>query len=144
MSDPVPGAAPVVDQRTPPRGVLPRSTQTWVMGGLAVAIVGIIVIAGHPEPAKRSSTSPNPTTLPALSPDRLKEYQDRLRLLEERAHQQPTPVSPAASAAADDDTRPRTPASPDPLAEDRRRRAYESLFASNVVMSRRPEGQRLV
>jgi type IV secretory pathway VirB10-like protein len=144
MTDPVPGTTPVVDHRTPPRGVLPRSTQTWVMGGLAVAIVGIIVIAGHPEPAPRSSTSPSPTTIPALSPDRLKEYQDRLRLLEERAHQQPTPVSPAASAAAEDDTRPRTPASPDPLAEDRRRRTYESLFASNVVMSRRPDGQRLV
>jgi type IV secretion system protein VirB10 len=144
MADPIPGATPVVDQRTPPRGVLPRSTQTWVMGGLAVAIVGIIVIAGHPEPAKRPSTAASSTPMPALSPDRLKEYQDRLRLLEERAHQQTPPVSPqSASPRVDDDTRQRTSGSPDPLVEDRRRRAYESLFASNVVMSRRPEGQRL-
>lgn len=144
MADPVPGATPVVDQRTPPRGVLPRSTQTWVMGGLAVAIVAIIVIAGHPEPTKRPTTAVNPTTMPALSPDRLKEYQDRLRLLEERARQQTPPASPSASAAVDDESRPDTPTSPDPLAEDRRRRAYESLFASNVVMSRRPQGQRLL
>ena len=145
MADPVPGSAPVVDQRTPPRGVLPRSTQTWVMGGLAVAIVGIIVIAGHPEPAKRTTTGVSPTALPAPSPDRLKEYQDRLRLLEERAHQPAPPaLAPTSSAVEDDEARQRTPAAPDPLVEDRRRREYESLFATNVVLSRRPEGQRLV
>ena len=143
MADPVPGAAPVVDQRTPPRGVLPRSTQTWVMGGLAVAIVGIVVIAGHPEPAKRPIPGVSPTAIAAPSPDRLKEYQDRLRLLEERAHQQAPTPAPTTTAVDDADSRQRTPAAPDPLAEDRRRRAYESLFASNVVMSRRPEGQRL-
>ena len=145
MADPVPGAAPVVDQRTPPRGVLPRSTQTWVMGGLAVAIVGIIVIAGHPEPAKRPTTGVSPGAMAAPSPDRLKEYQDRLRLLEERAHQQAPPASaPTSVAGEDDETRSRTPAAPDPLVEDRRRREYESLFATNVVLSRRPEGHRLV
>ena len=145
MADPVPGAAPVVDQRTPPRGVLPRSTQTWVMGGLAVAIVGIIVIAGHPEPAKRQASAVSPPAMAAPSPDRLKEYQDRLRLLEERAHQQATPdASPTPVARVDADAPTRTPASPDPLVEDRRRREYESLFATNVVISRRPEGQRLV
>lgn len=144
MADPVPGVSTVIDQRTPPRGVLPRSTQTWVMGGLAVVIVGIIVLAGHPEPAKRSAAV-SPTAMTAPSPDRLKEYQDRLRLLEERARQQaPRPAPPASAAVEDDDTRPRTPAAPDALAEDRRRRAYESLFATNVVMSRRPGGQQLL
>ena len=75
MADSVPGTTPVVDQRTPPRGVLPRSTQTWVMGGLAVAIVAIIVIAGHPEPSKRTTTTVNPSAMQAPSPERLKEYQ---------------------------------------------------------------------
>ncbi len=144
MADPVPGAAPVIDQRTPPRGVLPRSTQTWVMGGLAVAIVAIIVIAGHPEPSKRTTTV-GPTAMQAPSPERLKEYQDRLRLLEERAHQQAPPAPTPTSTTRDDaDDRSRTPASPDPLAEDRRRREYESLFATNVVLSRRPDSQRLI
>ena len=53
MADTVPGAAPVIDQRTSPRGVLPRSTQTWLMAGLAVGVLGIIVFAGHQEPAAR-------------------------------------------------------------------------------------------
>jgi type IV secretion system protein TrbI len=145
MADPAPGTAPFVDQRTPPRGVLPRSTQTWVMGGLAVAIVAIIVIAGRPEAAKRPTTTVTPSAMQPPSPERLKEYQDRLRLLEERAHQQAPPLPTPTSAPRDDaDDRGRTPASPDPLREDRRRREYESLFATNVVLSRRPDGQRLI
>ena len=145
MGDPVPGTAPVIDQRTPPRGVLPRSTQTWVMVGLAVVILAIIVIAGHPEPAKRPSNATATAALPALSPERLRDYQDRLRLLETRARQE-VPAAPTSSSPSrfDPDDRERTPAPPDPLAEDRRRRDYESLFASNVIMSRRPDGQRLV
>jgi type IV secretion system protein VirB10 len=39
-------------------------------------------------------------------------------------------------------TEPRANTPQDPIAADRRRREYESLFASNVVLSRRPEGQR--
>ena len=33
------------------------------------------------------------------------------------------------------------PAAVDPLVAERQRRDYESLFASNVVLSRRPDGQ---
>ena len=144
MADPVPGTAPVVDQRTPPRGVMPRRTQTWVMVGIAVLILAIIMIAGHPEPPKRPNTAAATAAVPALSPERLRDYQDRLRLLETRARQE-APVAPAASTTTrvDPDEREKTAAAPDPLAEDRRRRNYESLFASNVIMSRRPDGQRL-
>ena len=53
----------------------------------------------------------------------------------------PTPTSAPPNDA---DDRGRTPASSDPLREDRRRREYESLFATNVVLSRRPDGQRLI
>jgi type IV secretion system protein VirB10 len=37
---------------------------------------------------------------------------------------------------------PQSAPAPDPLVAERKRREYESLFASNVVLSRRPEGQR--
>lgn len=145
MADPVPGAPPVVDQRTPPRGVLPRRVQTWLMVGLAIGILAIIVFAGHPDPApRRAPLASQPVTAP--SPERLRDYQDRLRLLDERARQQasqpqaatPMPRPPYDEPAAT------APPPPDPIVEERRRRDYESLFATNVVMSRRPEGQRLV
>src|SRR5438093_10556455 len=142
MADTTPGTAPVSDNRLAPRGVLPRGTQTWLMVGLAVGILGIIVFAGHPEPAARTSAAATPAAL-APQPDRLRDYQDRLRALDERARLQaatdPRPMIPqpayeqSATAAA----------SPDPLEADRKRREYESLFSSNVVMSRRPEAQQL-
>jgi type IV secretory pathway VirB10-like protein len=146
MADVDPGTAAVKDHRVAPRGVLPRNTQMWLMVGLAVTIIGIIVFVGHPEPVSR----PGPVTAAAPaapSPDRLRDYQDRLRVLDERARQQAAADSltpkvpprlddqpPAASSAA----------TADPLREDRKRREYESLFASNVVMSRRPDGQQLM
>src|SRR5436190_1828094 len=49
------GSAPVRDHRDPPRGVLPRHVQMWVMAGLAIVIVLIILIAGRPEPVARTA-----------------------------------------------------------------------------------------
>lgn len=48
---------------------------------------------------------------------------------------EPPSVSPAYAE-------PQTAAAEDPLAAERRRREYESLFASNVVLSRRPDAER--
>src|SRR5262245_61789001 len=146
MADVEPGAAAVTDHRVAPRGVLPRNTQTWLMVGLAVTIVGIIVFVGHPQPVARPGVA---TTAPpvAPSPDRLREYQDRLRILDERARQQAA-IDPLASRTPSPTQDPPTAApsagASDPLQQDRKRREDESLFSSNVVMSRRPDGQQLV
>src|SRR5207244_1337145 len=78
MADTAPGTAPLSDNRVAPRGVLPRGTQTWLMVGLALGILGIIVFAGHPEPAKRTASAATPAAL-APQTDRLRDYQDRLR-----------------------------------------------------------------
>jgi type IV secretion system protein VirB10 len=143
MADTAAGAAPLTDNRLSPRGVIPRGTQTWLMVGLAVGILAIIVFAGHPEPTGRhASTTPASEAL-TPQPDRLRDYQDRLRALDERARLQAV-VDPRASIppAAYEPT-PTTSASTDPLEADRKRREYESLFSSNVVMSRRPAPQQL-
>ena len=119
--------------------MLPRRFQTWLMAGLALGIVLIILIAGQPEPPR------DPTQLPpapvAPNPDRLRDYQERLRAMEARQAlggqaAQPAPVKRHASRSR------AGPAPEDPIAADRKRREYESLFASNVVLSRRPEGER--
>jgi type IV secretory pathway VirB10-like protein len=143
MADSTPGTTPVSDHRVPPRGVLPRHAQTWLMLGLAVGILGIIVLTGDPEPAS-ATVSAAPAPVMAPSADRVRDYQDRLRVVDERARQQllvePTP-EPVISAPGYDHAR--APAASDPLVEERKRREYESLFASNVVLSRRPEAERL-
>ena len=52
-----PGPAPIKDHRVMPRGVLPRGFQTWLMAGLALGIVLIVLLTGHPEPPARPPPS---------------------------------------------------------------------------------------
>ena len=143
MSEPAaaPGAAPVSDRRPVPRGVVPRGFQTWLMVGLAAGIVLIILFTGQPEPSKPTvATSAAPA---APNPDRLRDYQERLRAMEARqaldAQAAATvPVAPIDPGYGE----PTAPPPEDPITADRKRREYESLFASNVVSSRRPEAER--
>lgn len=78
-----PGTAPVTDRRTPPRGVLPRNMQTWLMAGLAVGIVLVILLVGQPEPQTGASTAAVVPQTP--NADRVRDYQDRLRTMEAQA-----------------------------------------------------------
>ncbi|MBI4485753.1 MAG: TrbI/VirB10 family protein [Acidobacteria bacterium] len=143
MADSTPGTTPVTDHRVPPRGVLPRHAQTWLMIAVALGILGIIVFTGDPAPAA-STVAAAPAPVSAPNAGRLRDYQDRLRVLDERARQQvvtepePQPLTPPPAYGYD-----RTTGAPDPLVDERRRREYESLFASNVVLSRRPGADRL-
>jgi len=135
--DPPPAA--VMDHRPVPRGVLPRRVQTWVMAGVAVGMLMIMLIVGRPTAPARSPTTVTPVQ--PLSPDRLRDYQDRLRQLEAQAMRDPQPVAtPGVQPAPYDDPQPPPPQ--DPIAADRKRREYESLFANNVVLSRRPDNER--
>jgi type IV secretion system protein TrbI len=129
----------VTDHRPWPRGVMPRGVQTWLLAGLAVFMLLVMFLVGRPEPAPRqATTAPSPVTPTA---DRVRDYQERLRALESQTLAQlaetPAPVSdprvyeePAVAPPID------------PLVAERRRREYESLFASNVVLSRRPNSER--
>jgi type IV secretion system protein VirB10 len=131
-----PGAAPIHDQRSTPRGVLPRQLQMWLMVGLAVIILAIILFTGHAAPAPRASAVMRTVEPSLMPPDRIQAYQrqlaeDEARLRRELAQAPgstrggpPPPVSEASAT--------------DPIAEERRRRDYQSLFADNVALSRRP------
>lgn len=144
MADTSHGSAPVTDHRVPPRGVLPRNTQTWILLAVALVIMGVIVFTGHAEPAPRPSMASQTPAL-APSPERMRDYQDRLRLLDARGRERALQASATETQPVIQYEEPSGggSATPDALTEDRRRREYESLFASNVVMSRRPERQRL-
>src|SRR4029453_12529674 len=91
-----PAPPPVSDHRPVPRGVLPRGFQTWLMAGLALGIVLIILIAGRPEPpAAPGQTAPAPL---APNPDRLRDYQERLRAMEARQARETPAATPPAPA----------------------------------------------
>jgi type IV secretion system protein VirB10 len=144
MSDVVarPDVAPVTDRRPVPRGVLPRGMQTWLMVAIALGMLMVILFTGRAEPPARSAAVPT-SAPPQPNTDRVRDYQDRLRILESRAAQEARADAIAqqqAPALTRDDPPPVR--SEDPLVSERKRRDYESLFASNVVLSRRPESQR--
>ena len=133
------GTPAVSDHRPVPRGVLPRGFQTWLMAGLALGIVLIILIAGDSEPpGAPAQTAAAPL---APNPDRLRDYQARLRAMDAQqgreAHAETAPAAAQAPAME-----PSAPPPADPIAAERKRREYESLFASSVVLSRRPEAER--
>lgn len=134
--DPAPPA--VTDRRPVPRGVLPRGVQTWLMAGVAAGMLAIMLIVGRPDAPARPAQAAAPTQPP--SADRVRDYQDRLRLLEAQALRDGQPDVTAPAPVQYSDAAP--PATQDPVAVDRRRREYESLFASNVVLSKRPESER--
>ena len=94
MSDmPSSGSAPpdappptVTDRRPVPRGVLPRNVQTWVMVGVAVGMLAIMLVVGRPDPPERPAQAAAPAQPP--SADRVRDYQDCLRVLEAQALRQ--------------------------------------------------------
>ncbi|MGH9162621.1 MAG: TrbI/VirB10 family protein, partial [Vicinamibacteraceae bacterium] len=130
----------VTDRRPIPRGVLPRGAQTWIMAAIAVGMLVIMLVVGRPEPPAR--TKATPATAQAPTADRVRDYQEQLRALEAQALRETQTVAsePAPAAVAYDE--PPSAAAHDPVKAERKRREYESLFASNVVLSRRSEDER--
>jgi type IV secretion system protein VirB10 len=112
------------------------------MVAVAVVMLAIIVFTGRPTPPRSVTPVAPPTLVP--NAERLKEYQDRLRELDARMRDL-TPTAPRTeprlTPSTEDARQVRT--SGDPLVAERQRRAYDSLFASTVVLSRRPQAQRL-
>jgi type IV secretion system protein TrbI len=130
----------VTDNRPVPRGVLPRGVQTWIMVGIAVGMLAIMLLVGRSEAPVRTTPASAAEQVP--SADRVRDYQERLRAMEAQAlREAQVTAGTAPTMMGFQDPAPSAPP-PDPLQADRKRREYESLFASNVVLSRRPEGER--
>jgi len=132
-----PGAGPIRDHRTTPRGVLPRQLQTWLMVGLAVAILGIILVTGNTTPVPRTTPASGPPTPLGLPPDRIQAYQRQLAEDEARLRRELAAASATEPPQAAPNGTPSHEPAADPLADEQRRRDYQSLFADNVAFTRR-------
>jgi hypothetical protein len=110
------------------------------MAGVAIAMLAIMLIVGRPDPPVRPAQATAPVQPP--SADRVRDYQDRLRLVEAQAMRDAQAPVPAPGLQPPQNDGPQQQRPEDPIAAERRRREYESLFASNVVLSRRPEPER--
>jgi len=114
--------------------------QTWIMLAVAVGMLAVILLTGRREPPVRSVAAP--ATAPTPNPDRVRDYQDRLRALDARAVQEASTASLVQGPSRPAYDEPVAARAEDPIVAERRRRNYDSLFASNVVLSHRPEIQR--
>src|ERR1700730_10292430 len=145
MSDPTApradasGLASIITHRLTPSGVLPRRGQVWLMVGVAGGILAIILFTGNHDPAPpRTSAASSPAAL-APNPEQLRTYQRRLEAADTRPQAPPISLQdlrPSPRPADDGGLRDQgSTRAQDPIAEERRRREYESLFANSVVQS---------
>ena len=135
-----------------PLGILPKNTQAMVIAGIAVVMVGAIAFSGPSAPKIAKPALPSRA---AVDPNqaRIAEYRQRLdqearKLAAEQAQflqtrQQFAGVtgSEPAGAAAGTGPYPAGHTGENSIENDRRRRAYLSLFASNVALSYRRNNQ---
>jgi type IV secretion system protein VirB10 len=110
------------------------------MGSLALLVLVIILVTGRTEPADRPA--PAAAAPQTANPDRVRDYQDRLRSLETRIVQEAHVASVDTRPGSTSSDAPHTSPPADPIVAEKRRREYDSLFASNVVFSRRPASAR--
>ena len=139
----------VQDKAPKPEGLLPKNVQSWLLVGLAFLMVAIMWLTGgkKPQPA-RSASSAAPVAPPLeVNETKIAELQSRI---EELQRQQLVAQSALAQQTrlldGPQDSPPSQPsgATPsgeepheDPIQAERNRRAYVSLFASNVALSYR-------
>lgn len=144
---------PQIQEKAPkPQGLLPKNVQSWLLVGLAFLMVAIMWLTGGKKPqtpAKAGSSAPpvqapvevNETKIADLQ-NRIEELQ-RQQLVAQSALAQQTRLlgaqDPPSSAGqnpppgdGDGDSQ-----REDPIQAERKRRAYLSLFASNVALTYR-------
>ncbi len=154
MTEPVssPATQTIQDKAPKPPGLMPKNVQAWVMLGLAVLMVTIMWLTGGKKaPTTQKSGTPtvqNPAPL-EVNQAKIADLQNRIQELQREqqvALNQQTKFfgalqSESQTAAPAQITNPQPAAAPttDPIQDERRKRAYLSLFSSNVALSYRKD-----
>lgn len=147
-----PAATPIQDKAPKPPGLMPKNIQAWVMLGLAVLMVIIMWLTGgkkKPQNDPKSSVSTfQPAAQPEINEAQIAALQNRIQELQreqQTALKQQSkffdslPSAPQNSPPAQVSGPASEPAAPDPVQEEKKRRAYVSLFSSNVALSYRKD-----
>ena len=144
-------AAEIQEKAPKPQGLLPKNVQSWLLVALAFLMVAIMWLTGGKKPPAPTKTPA--TAVPAQVPlevneTKINELQSRIeqlqreqlvaqsalaqqtRLLGPAASQDAQTVEPQNASGNAPDQRPE-----DPIQAERKRRAYTSLFSSNVALT---------
>jgi type IV secretion system protein VirB10 len=140
-----------VEEKAPkPQGLLPKNVQSWLLIGLAFLMVAIMWLTGGKKSQAPTKTVPSAAAVQApleVNESKIAEMQNRIQdlqrqqlLAQSALAQQTRSLAVAAHDAAEPQqssaagaTEPRP--EEDPIQAERKRRAYVSLFASNVALS---------
>jgi len=147
-----------IQEKTPkPAGLLPKNVQSWLIIGLAVLMVAIMWLTGGKKPpaSPKANVSAQPVPLPAeVNETKIAELQNRIQelqreqLVAQNALTQQTRIlgaaqtgqPPAIGQSPQPDNgngQPQQQRPEDLIQAERKKRAYLSLFASNVALSYR-------
>jgi type IV secretion system protein VirB10 len=148
-----PAAQPIQDKAPKPPGLMPKNVQAWVMLSLALLMVIIMWFTGGKK-AQTAATSSTPgvqTPAPLeVNEGKIAELQSRIQDLQREqqialnqqnkffgALQSNAQTTATAQVANPTQPPPETPT--DPIQDERKKRAYLSLFSSNVALSYRKD-----
>jgi len=144
--------AEVQNKAPKPQGLLPKNVQSWLLVGLAFLMVAIMWLTGGKKPPAQTKTASG--ALPAQAPlevneTKINELQNRIEQLQReqlvaqsaltqqtRLLGNATPDSQQTEQQGGSGNLPEQRAE-DPIQAERKRRAYVSLFASNVALTYR-------
>ena len=147
--------SPVLDKAPKPPGLLPKNVQSWLLAGLAVLMVVIMWLTGGKKPPAPSRAIPAAPAVQApleVNEAKIVELQNRIQQLQREqivaqnalaqqshilgagAQDPPAGVSGAANNAPPERAE-------DAIQAERKKRAYLSLFSSNVALTYRKSPQ---
>lgn len=154
MTEPVnsPATQPIQDKAPKPPGLMPKNVQTWVMLGLALLMVTIMWLTG----GKKAQTAPKSGMATVQTPAPLEVNEGKIAELQSRIQElqreQQVALSQQnkffgalksenqnAAPAQITNPQPASPGTTDPIQDERKKRAYLSLFSSNVALSYRSD-----
>src|SRR5579862_7424031 len=149
---PMTGPTQIQEKALKPSGLLPKKIQSWLLIGLALLMVVIMWLTGGKKPPGPTKTLPsaNASQVPIeINEAKIAELQNRIQdlqreqLVAQSALSQQTRLlgTPADPQHPDQPTTEETGNSPehseDEIQSERKKRAYLSMFASNVALSYR-------
>ena len=147
-----PATQPIQDKAPKPPGLMPKNVQTWAMLGLAVLMVSIMWLTGgkKDQTLRKSGTSSVQTPVPLeVNEGKIAELQNRIQELQREQQVALNQQNKFFGAVqSDNQSVPTTqienpqagsPQTTDPIQDERRKRAYLSMFSSNVALSYRKE-----
>jgi type IV secretory pathway VirB10-like protein len=144
--------SPIQDKAPKPPGLLPKNVQSWLLAGLAVLMVVIMWLTGGKKPPAPSRAIPAAPAVQApleMNEAKIVELQNRIQQLQREqtvaqnalAQQSHILGEGAQDPPAGATSNPPPERAEDAIQAERKKRAYLSLFSSNVALTYRKSPQ---